>query len=280
MTDYSPALFQINNIFYMVYPNQNDNDYLYASEDVPGQGWQIPGIRIGTVPVTSAPTVAAFNGTNYLAFNSNGTLYSSLNINGDGISWGNENPIQIGGLPAGSFVGKPGLSQYGGNLILAFEFEGSIFTSYGNGYGSAFILNAQGLPYVPTSAPALTVLNGTLYSVFTTGNSHNPVICNTTSTIGQVNNAANPCTVDSSLELGNDPAIVPLNGSLYIAGKSNYSEDELWATTTYDGVNFAPGYKYGQTLTQSPSLLTYNQGGNVFECGKSKNGSNIWCYQN
>lgn len=152
---------------------------------MPGHGWQNPGTRIGTVPVTSAPTVASFNGTNWLAFNSNGTLYYSTNVNGDGVSWNGENPTYINGAPTGSFVGKPGLIQYGSYLILAFQSNGSVFTSYGN--GSSFTVNPTSVPNAPTSAPALTVLNGTVYSVYTTGNSHNPSVCRTTSHTAQFN---------------------------------------------------------------------------------------------
>lgn len=272
-TDYSPALIQFNHELVMVYPNRADHNYLYAARSNGQLGFENPGARISTVPVTSAASIALFNGSLFTVFNSNGVIYVASSM--DGVTWTgasgalNYNPPNI---PASS---KPGLAAYGYNLVLAFVTGTNVATAYSpTGYG--YTTNAATLPNTATSAPALATYNNQLYAVYTVNSSHNPYLCGG---FNSMNGAfQGTCNADTAFQIGNDPALFVYNNALYIGGKSNYSEDEFWTTGTYDGLNFTPAYKYGQTLTQSPAVSVL--GTELYECAKSKNGSNIWCYYN
>ncbi len=271
-TDYSPALIQLNNQLLMVYPNRADHNYLYASFSNGGLGFQNPGVRISTVPVTSAASVAYFQGSLFTVFNSNGTIYVAKSF--DGITWFGTGAALDYNPPNISASSKPGLMAYGNNLILAYVAGGAVATAY-SGSGFGYVTNPGLLPNTATSAPALATYNNQLYAVYTINSSHNPYLCG-----GFNGNGAfvGTCNADTAFQIGNDPALFVYNGALYIGGKSNYSEDEFWTTGTYDGLNFTRAYEYGQTLTQSPAISML--GNELYECAKSKNGSNIWCYYN
>ena len=148
---------------------------------------------------------------------------------------------------------------------------------YAPGGSQDFSVNANSPGIGGQSGPNLYWYNGLLYITYTNADgSGYPVVCTTQDGNGNFSSGS-PCAVDNSIQFGNDPTFVGWNNQLVLQGKSHYSEDELWGTTA-NNLTFSPQYKYGQTLTQSPALATFN--GHLYECARSKNGSNIWCYYN
>ncbi len=208
----------------------------------------------------------------YVAFAVGNAIYVSASS--DLVNW--QTNLAIGGPYNPSSTARPVLMNWNNNLILAFLSGSTIRTAVYLG-GGTFSVNA-GTPFpAAQSGPTLYPYGNQLYVAYTVNDgSGHPAVCQTTDPNGNFGNT--PCTTDGGISFGNGPTLVVYNNTLVLQGKSHYSDDNLRGTTVYQNLSFSPQYQYGQSLTQSPGLGTFN--GHLYECARSKNGSNIWCYFN
>lgn len=273
VTNYSPALVYLssNETLYMIYVS-SQNNYLYSSPNTNGNynGFANAGYLITTNAPTTGPAATVFNGKIYVAYTKSGVVYITSSANGS--TWSTPAAASISGSPGIDSSYKPGLTQYGTSLYLSFIGSSGTTAYVASSADGIDFSNVQSvLSYYPiSSAASVAVYNNTLYVSFTTMANHYPLLANYTTATGW------NYTIDYGLEIGNDPSLVVYNSALFIGGKSNYSEDNLWMTGTYNGSTFSTATGYGQMLLQSPALALF--GNNIWECAKSAHGTNIWCY--
>lgn len=172
---------------------------------------------------------------------------------------------------------SPSLAELGGNLYLAITTTTNLSTEsypgtvYLNAFGSDVWIQPGGGAYPANSGPSLAVYNGDLWVAWTTGQNNNPV---TASSGDGVNFSLYDNT---AMEVGGTPELISYNGGLYIGGRSNYSEDNLWMTGSYGNNEWSSATEYGQTLTQSPGFTVFN--GTLYEYEKSNSDTAFWaCY--
>lgn len=273
VTSYEPAMVQFGSTLYLIYPSHAHSNALYASPNTSGGlSFANPGNLITSTGVTSGPAAAVYNNQLYVAWNSGGSIY--ITSSSDGATWTAPTVISINPNPGVSPSYKPGLASFGGALWVSFvDSAGTEVTVASSTDGVNFTnTNELAFNYPPTSAAALAVYNNELWAVYTTSQYHTPVIAQSSTGTGWVG------IVDTAFEIGDNPIAVSYNSALYFGGNSNYTEHNLWLAGTYDGNTFSAATKYGQTLSHSPALTTFN--GALYECARSNYGSNIWCFYN
>lgn len=273
VTSYEPAMVQFGSALYLIYPSSAHGNALYASPNTAGGlGFSNPGNLITSTSVTTGPAAAVYNNQLYVAWNSGGTIYITSSSNGS--TWSSPTAITISPNPGISASYKPGLAAFGGSLWVAFVDSAGTEIAVASSTNGVNFSNTNELVfnYPPTSAPALAVYNNILWAVYTTSSYHTPVISQSSTGSGWVG------IIDDAFEIGDNPIAVNYNSALYFGGNANYTERNLWLAGTYDGNTFSAATKYGQTLSHSPALATFN--GALYECARSNYGSNIWCYYN
>ncbi len=140
-------------------------------------------------------------------------------------------------------------------------------------YGGDINSGTSLLAYTPPGASAQN-----LYLAFTQGASNEPIIAQTT------DGSYWTSSQDTEFEVGGDPNLVAFQASgntskaIYLFGRSNYSENNLWVAGTYDGVTFTSAYEYGQSLHDSPSQVLGSNGDLISSFHSNFSSNNLWSY--
>lgn len=282
-TDGSPAMATANGITCMVYQNAGTGN-LAAVQSTDGVHW---GSSVDTGFAMANSVVAATNyGPGfYILFATSTGFQETTSTN---CTTFNTPAIASILAPNGySFGYQPGLAVWNGRLYL------SVNVPIPNGYAAGLLYSTDGgVTFSNYQIPAYTNINAGsslitytpsgsstpyLYQAFTEGLNNNPEIAQTSD--GTDWTAA----ADTSMEIGGDPnlAVFTASGSdpaIYVFGRSNYSENNLWVTGTYDGVNFTPEYEYGMSLHDSPSDVIAPTGYLVSSFHSNFSSNNLWSY--
>ena len=268
-TNYSPAAAVFNGKVYLAYSNQSQNGDLYVSTSTDGVNFTNPGTLVSTVSTGLGYAMVVFNGKLYLAQN-NG-LTAQLLSTSDGVNWS----VVNANIAANVYDWRLGLAVFNGRLYLAFggnngsggPYPTIAYTTDGVNFSSPITVNTTTI----ASGLVLATYNNKLYLGYTETTAHHPILASSAdgSTWSSVE--------DTGITFGGDPALFDFNQALFLAGRSNFSSDNLWMAGTFDGVNFEAQKEYGQSLTQSPALVVFN--GVLFQYGKSNFGTNIWYYE-
>ncbi len=257
----SPSLATFNGTTYIAY---GYNGILYIAASPDGVNWN-SGVNTGFATAVSDPAIAVHGTQLYVIFPTSTGFQET--VSNDGVNWSSPVGIVINSSTGYNYsFGHPGLVDWNGTLYLSFiattpsNPSPTIQVASADGSGTFFSnISVPAAQYNTNSGSSLVVFNNRLWVSFTEGPSNLPVLASTS-------DAANwTSSVDTGFEVGGDPSLVVFSAgggppALYIFGRSNFSENNLWVAGTYDGVNFSPAFQYGQSLHLSvASAIGANQ---------------------
>lgn len=191
------------------------------------------------------------------------------------------------------FDSSVALWNFGGTLYLAWRgvafdpdtggYDGNwinVATGPQNGSSFTWSGNPIGETYTAGSGPAMAQLGSTLVLTYLDGATGNPQLFDN-GTPGSASFTNNTGSAGAGGHYADDPALVYFQNAMFPMFTSAFSEDNLWAIATTDGVTGdVPPLMYGQTLTNSPSLAVANNG-TLYEGGRSNfpgSGAFLWVY--
>jgi precorrin-6B methylase 1 len=212
----------------------------------PAMGY--PGIMIG-----SAPAVAAFNNTLYVAFQANDPSHHLfITSSTDGVNFATP-ATDYTGIAIGS---APAMAAFNNRLYIAFQANDSsdslFITSSADGVN--FTTPAQGYPGIQIGgAPAMAVFNNRLYIAFQS-NDPRSILFVTSSADGV--NFTTPAQGYPDIQMGSSPAIAVFNNQLYVSFYPNQPGHALNVVSSPDGINFnIPVTEYlGIQLGSAPAM--------------------------
>jgi len=178
-----------------------------------------------------------------------------------------------GGTPSLYLSVNVGLPGGGIEPAVLSSLNGSDFENFQVPYGGSINSGTSLLAFTPPGASSQH-----LYLAFTQGASNLPVIAQTS------DGSTWTSQQDTSFQVGGDPNLVAFTASgntsqaLYLFGRSNFSEHNLWVAATYDGVTFTPAYEYGMSLNDSPSDVTGGNGDLISSFHSNFSSTNLWSY--
>ena len=254
--DGSPAEAVFNGLLYIVYIDHYTHHYSLASSS---DGWNFgSGIDSG-YGGTSSPTMTAFNGKLYIAFNTGGVIYM---MTWNGTSFSAPTPVSwttpiLPPNPGAAYL-TPAIVSWNGEIFIAYSASDGYVWSGESTDGIHYFAPVQLPSYQATSSPAAAVFDdgsgitevAIVYTTNAVGN-HNPVTYLT-------GGGGGISVINSTFEIGGDPTAVSFNGALYVFGRSNYSPNSLWVAGSYNGSGYVPAYQYGMSLHNSPTAAVYN----------------------
>jgi hypothetical protein len=283
--NYSPSTVSCDNALWLAYTDANGNIQLYVSPDAVNFDGPLQTFQNSFYQTPAGTTLAlgCLNNQLYFAYNLVGQIqYLIYDLPSGGV-------VAAGTYPnVSGMIGQPALTTINGTLYLAYVINASgyngltypqVFTSVWNGLSNpatGFYGNDVYYPVVSGTNPSLASLNGSLAIVWLTGSGqNNPVVV--VPPVGQTSaTAISQINETSGIMIGSSPAAVNFNNVLYIFGRSYYSEDNLWAIATSDGVNFANENEFGQSLRGIPSMTVFN--GTLVEAERGNYNNDLWVY--
>jgi|GEM_PF-5570232 len=286
---YAPSLAVFSNLLFMAYADVNTGNLDIAYSNDNGATFTSPtntGISIGS---TSSPSMTVWNNKLYVAYTNHSTGQVYITYSSNGSNWSSPQPVTfLNGsftVSTTSTVGTlrraPAIYGIGSYLYLSFVTNVSGtnsaiigYTENGVNFGTMLSLSS----FVPVSDPTMTDYNGELAIVFGAGSHNVPIVSLARTADSQYGFAILSSTNSKAVELANDAGAVEFNGALYIFGQSYFtSDDNLWATATYNGINFETEHKYGQVVSGGPGVAVIN--GTLVEVARSKYNNNMWSYR-
>ncbi len=276
----SPSLATFNGTTYIAY---GFNGVLYVAASPDGVSWN-SGVNTGFATAVSDPAIAAFNNQLYVIFPT--TTGFQETSSPDGVNWSSPVGVIINSSTGYNYsFGHPGLAVFNNNLYLSFIASTPTNPSPTIQVASAppttpSFFSGVSVPaaqYNTNSGSSMTIFNGRLWVSFTEGPSNLPVLASSGDGVNWTS------TVDTGFELGGDPSLVVFAAgggapALYIFGRSNFSENNLWVTGTYDGVNFSPAFQYGQSLHLSVASTIGASGQLVNAFHSNFSSTHLWSY--
>jgi len=276
-TNVSPAAIVFGGVLRIYYTGTGGNA-IWEATSTGGSGSSFPVTLIGPVADTATssstgPAAIVYNNQVWLAWVSSGLIYYCYSS--DGIHFGTpvEWPAQLTDANNnGDAVDAPSFGVFNGNLYLAetaATVNGFPQTAYLGVYPNSY-WTYWNYSYPAQAGSSLTVFNGQLWMAWTlqTNDADTVVLANTS-------NGTNFTVSEAPLTLGGNPQLFVYNSSLYVGGRTNYNDNNLWISQYYGG-SWTSGKQYGQTLTQSPSFTVFN--GTLYEIEKSCCNQDIWGY--
>ena len=283
LTGSSPSLAYLNGYMYVAYEDTSSNAILNIARSTDGVNW----INVANTNVTTVGpvTMCACNGRLLIVYGSStyGSQFSEISSS-DGINYSSPQILAINGLQPSTILNSlvpPALQYFNGKIYLGFvaatQITGAATATVASSTDGINFANVVSLSNPSNSGLSAAVFGGKLYFAYTTNSLNRPVLAatadGTTFTYG----------IDSTFEVGGTPALAvftPSGGpsALYIFGRSNFSENNLWVAGTFDGSAFSAAYQYGPSLNFNPAIAILGNGYLVSAFHANLSGKNIWTY--
>lgn len=219
-----------------------------------------PQEALAAVITSCAPAIANYNGVSYVAYNYNSNGEHELAVGvGNGTGYSNY-VYDTDHISTGATTCSPALTVFNGFLYAAYVNSNSQLeilkypqqSQQGSFAPTVTVLNVG----IMTTSPGIVVFGGRLEIIYGAGSSHAYSLSYTTDGTNYTTTQAG--LGSTGLGSTNAPALVSLNGTLYMTFQQNNSAHYAWTATSTDGLNWAATQHTNVVYGGAPTMIAVN----------------------